>query len=513
MTTSSSTSTSPAIDLSSLTSQIGGGEGNDLLIGTIQNDLIQGRGGNDTLDGGAGNDWLYGGTGADTYRFGKGHGQDTIIAVDPGGSTDTVQFGAGIKPADLYYSKSGDDLVLRLQGSSDSLTLKYYLAGQSQAGAVSQSKVRLSFVDGSVLDPFALAAAPSLPTASSDTGSVPSNGTGGGSSAPNHAPTGSVIITGLPKQGVMLYASHSIQDLDGIGTVSYEWLVNGQVLPGVSGNSYTPTQAQVGQVISARVRYVDGLGNGETVTSLATAKVANVNDLPTGTLILGSSPQQGQKLSLTVELSDADGLGSFSYLWLADGKAVTRSSLPSFTPTLNEVGKVLTVQVSYTDGFGSKETVLSATSNLVASASTAGGSGNDLLAGSTGNDILTGYAGRDTLIGGLGIDSLTGGSGADVFRFNALAELGSSSSSSDTVTDFKPGEDKLDLSRIDADSSTSADDAFSSLSQAATGNFTQAGQLRLVNGVLYGNTDADADAEFAISLTGISALSLNDLIL
>jgi len=509
MTSSSPQSSSGVTD--SLNAQIIGTDNGDLLMGSALNDMIQGRGGNDTLDGGLGNDWLYGGAGADTYRFGKGYGQDTIVAVDPGGSTDIVEFGAGILPSDLSYRKSGDDLVLLFKNSSDTLTLKYYLAGQPQAAGSSQSKVKLVFANGSGLDPLAVAAATDLPTNSSGGGSGSSPSIG--ASLVNHAPSGSVTITGAPKQGQKLYAGHSIQDSDGIGTVNYEWLANGQVITGISGNTYTPTQAQVGQVISARARYIDGLGNTETVTSQTTAKVANVNDLPTGTLTLDAAPRQGQKLNLKVELSDADGLGSFSYLWLADGQAITKTSAPSFTPTAKEVGKVITVQVSYTDGYGSKETVLSSASNLVASAGTTGASGNDLLVGGIDADSLSGGAGKDTLIGGLGQDTMTGGSGADIFRFTSIAEMGSSSAACDTITDFKPGEDKIDLSHIDADTSTSADDAFGSLILVTSGSFTHAGQLRFDQGVLYGNTDADADAEFAIILTGISTLSLGDFIL
>ena len=497
-------------NIGSLTARIVGTESSELLNGSTQGDMIQGRGGNDTLDGGLGNDWLYGGAGADSYRFGKGYGQDTIVAVDPGGSTDIVQFGTGILPTDLSYRKSGDDLVLLLRDSSDSITLKYYLAGQPQADTMSQSRIQLAFANGSVLDPLSLTAATDLPTSSSDGGSGSSPGTG--SSPVNHAPSGSVTLAGTPRQGQKLYASHNIQDSDGMGVVSYEWLANGQVITGVSGNTFTPTQAQVGQLISARARYTDGLGKSETVTSQATAKVANVNDLPTGTLTLDATPRQGQKFNVKVEISDADGLGSLSYLWLADGKAVSKTSVASFTPTAKEVGKLITVQVSYTDGYRSKETVLSQASNLVASASTSGASGNDLLVGGIDGDSLSGGAGKDTLIGGLGHDTLTGGSGSDIFRFTSVAEMGSSSTACDTITDFRRGEDRLDLSRIDADSATSGDDAFGSLTLVTGGGFSAPGQLRFTGGVLYGNTDMDADAEFAIALTGVTTLSLQDVI-
>ena len=75
---------------------------------------------------------------------------------------------------------------------------------------------------------------------------------------------------------------------------------------------------------------------------------------------------------------------------------------------------------------------------------------------STGNDRLTGGAGADTLNGGPGDDRLAGGPGDDVFVFGPR-------DGSDTVTDFRSGTDKIDLTAfdiegIDAFSMTFGDD-------------------------------------------------------
>ncbi|WP_416171598.1 calcium-binding protein, partial [Brevirhabdus pacifica] len=64
---------------------------------------------------------------------------------------------------------------------------------------------------------------------------------------------------------------------------------------------------------------------------------------------------------------------------------------------------------------------------------------DDLLAGRGGNDTLLGGAGDDWLIDGTGADVMTGGAGADTFVFVDDGRM-------DTVTDFTPGEDRLDLS-------------------------------------------------------------------
>jgi Ca2+-binding RTX toxin-like protein len=68
-----------------------------------------------------------------------------------------------------------------------------------------------------------------------------------------------------------------------------------------------------------------------------------------------------------------------------------------------------------------------------------GTSGFDMLIGGAGNDRISVGAGDDIIHDGSGSDVLTGGAGADTFvlRYDE---------STDTITDFTPGEDRLDLS-------------------------------------------------------------------
>ncbi len=68
-----------------------------------------------------------------------------------------------------------------------------------------------------------------------------------------------------------------------------------------------------------------------------------------------------------------------------------------------------------------------------------GGSKDDIVMGADGNDTLFGGAGDDIIFDGNGSDRMTGGPGADIF---VLAADGSK----DTITDFQPGLDRLDLS-------------------------------------------------------------------
>ncbi|ACD89523.1 metallophosphoesterase [Chlorobium limicola DSM 245] len=141
--------------------------------------------------------------------------------------------------------------------------------------------------------------------------------------------------------------------------------------------------------------------------------------------------------------------------------------------------------------------------------------GNDSLIGNGGDDILDGGWGNDLLFGGEGADLLTGGSGRDIFRYTNASESGFTAETMDIISDFTSRQDRLDLSGMDANSSLSGDQSFSRVILGSSGTFTSAGQLRFdsAEGILYGNTDGDADAEFAIQLSGVNSLRATDVML
>lgn len=145
-----------------------------------------------------------------------------------------------------------------------------------------------------------------------------------------------------------------------------------------------------------------------------------------------------------------------------------------------------------------------------------GSSGANTLSGGAGNDTIAGGAGNDRLIGGTGADRLNGGSGADIFDYNSVGESGLTSARRDVISGFVRGEDRIDLTTIDAIASTRANEAFTFIGTRA---FSAAGQVRYVydastgTGTLHGNVDADSTAEFSIAVTGVSAMSAANLIL
>lgn len=128
------------------------------------------------------------------------------------------------------------------------------------------------------------------------------------------------------------------------------------------------------------------------------------------------------------------------------------------------------------------------------------------------NNILIGGSGNNVIIGSTGADVLTGGLGADTFDFNLITEslVGAGR---DIITDFSALQlDKVDLSGIDAISSTSAvNDVFSYI---GTGAFTNvAGQVRFNAGIVYGDVNGDSVSDFEIQLTGVTVLAVSDFIL
>lgn len=145
-----------------------------------------------------------------------------------------------------------------------------------------------------------------------------------------------------------------------------------------------------------------------------------------------------------------------------------------------------------------------------------GNGGNDTLFGGSGHDTLTGDEGDDTIIGGTGADTMSGGAGADTFRFDTVSDAGFAYSGNfifpgDSITDFERGLDRIDLSRIDANTNASGNQALRIVEQF-TGN---AGELRIQSLVgftfISGDVDGDGGRDFQIEVRGL--INASDLIL
>jgi Ca2+-binding RTX toxin-like protein len=177
---------------------------------------------------------------------------------------------------------------------------------------------------------------------------------------------------------------------------------------------------------------------------------------------------------------------------------------------------------------GNGNDILTATLSGTSSVSLYGDAGNDIITGSIENDILIGGdgddviygrggtapdgiyggAGDDTIVSGFGADFIYGDAGADVFSFAKLNSAGINGN----IFDFKSPEfDKIDISGIDANANTVANDSFSFVSIFTN----QAGQLTFDSATnkVAADTNGDDVADFYIQLGGVPSLSAIDFIL
>jgi Ca2+-binding RTX toxin-like protein len=135
--------------------------------------------------------------------------------------------------------------------------------------------------------------------------------------------------------------------------------------------------------------------------------------------------------------------------------------------------------------------------------------------GGRDNDTIVGSRNGDFIQGNGGADALTGGEGADVFRY--LSASDSTGSAVDHIFDFAAGTDRVDLSRIDADTLTAGDQAFAWIGSTAFSG--AAGELRAYQDgeswFVEGDTDGDGSADFVLMLTldGPTPLTAGDLAL
>ncbi|MEN9360792.1 MAG: hypothetical protein RL095_2327 [Verrucomicrobiota bacterium] len=180
----------------------------------------------------------------------------------------------------------------------------------------------------------------------------------------NDAP--SLSISGTATQGQTLTAN--LSDVDGVppsNFVSYTWKDGDDNTLGTD-STLVLTQAHVGKTISVSASYVDAAGTSESLSSTATNAVANVNDAPTGSVTISGILRQGYTLTAdSSSIDDADGLGTLHYQWKAGGVNVGSDS-STYALGADDVGKAVTVTVSYTDGFSANESVISAATAAVA---------------------------------------------------------------------------------------------------------------------------------------------------
>ena len=338
---------------------------------------ITGNSGSNLISGGTGIDTLTGGLGGDVFFY-AANGNDIDRIAD---------FGAGDR--------------IRIDGAA--------LSGAAASGNGAQvGRNQVQFAAG-ILS-IGTDDTPGADIQITLTGSygASSFGLAGSDIVFNRAPTGSVTLSGTSAQGQTLTAANTLADADGIGTVRYQWQTSPDgttwsPLANATGNSLSLSDALVGLRIRALASYTDAQGSAESVASAATVSIANVNDLPGGSVVVSGSVEEGQTLVASHSLTDADGLGSISYQWQGSSNGTTWNALgsgSSLSLTAAQVDQQIRVVASYTDGHGAATSVNSAATALVTLALNRiyGTQDPDTLSGTPVRDVMAGYGGDDTYL-------------------------------------------------------------------------------------------------------------------
>ncbi|SPJ31031.1 calcium-binding protein [Falsiruegeria mediterranea] len=178
----------------------------------------------------------------------------------------------------------------------------------------------------------------------------------------NSAPSGELTLSGTAREDQTLTGQSTVVDPDGIedGTVVFEWLRNGEVIALASGTEFTLSQADVGAQISWQMRYTDGKGRTETVTSDFVVP-ENVNDAPIGGItIFGDGFEDTLHAVDRTLLRDEDGLGNsgaYVYQWFSNGIEIPGQTSSLFRPLQAHVNTNIHARLTYVDEQGTTETL------------------------------------------------------------------------------------------------------------------------------------------------------------
>lgn len=177
-------------------------------------------------------------------------------------------------------------------------------------------------------------------------------------------PTGLPVIDGAQIEDSTLTANVSgVESSSGINNGTYQWYKNG--IPVSTSPSVLLGDSDVGAIFYVNFTYTNGYGSVFTLTSDSTSPIANVNDVPVGVPTITGTAEVGNTVSVnTSGISDADGLGTFSYQWLRNGSNIAGATTSSYTLVAADSEQLLSVKVSWTDGHGTAEYVTSATSSV-----------------------------------------------------------------------------------------------------------------------------------------------------
>ncbi|HMR31913.1 MAG TPA: nidogen-like domain-containing protein [Geminicoccaceae bacterium] len=460
---------------------IEGGDDSDTIEGGADDDRIQGDGGGDVLYGdaaeddplspsGDGADALFGGAGFDDL-FGGG-GNDTLFG---GASIDVLDGGAG---SDILDGGAGGDFA-RYEAAAARVVVDL-ARGIAVSGGDRDTLVSIESVQGSAFNDRIIGNGDANGLTGNGGNDVLIGGIAGVSGGTQVRGDGTMVgglggVRGfgenvLDRQDDSPSAQVDIRSVfgsDGISFFGHEFTSvfvnnNGNITFSAAQSTFTPfviTGATSNPIIAPFFADVDTRlpadGSGEPQPPAGADQVFWDLDVGAKTFTVtwdsvGYFNTQTDKLnSFQLQLIDRGGSGDFDIVFRYQSMTWTTGNASGGVDGLG--GTV--ARAGYSSGNGVNFFELPAAGNqaaVLALDSAAGNTGkkglwvfevrNGIVAGD--RDELYGDAGDDVLVGGLGNDVLAGGEGRDRFDYASRNEGG------DSIVDFDPAEDVIDLSRV-----------------------------------------------------------------
>ena len=385
-------------------------DGDALFVAGGGNDRIWAGDGADILDGGEGDDTLYGETGDDTYIFRIGSGNDTIIDIDSTeGNLDTIFIGSSLTPDDVTLKRVGNNLVLAIVGTSDSITVQGFFSNDSTLYRVEQ----VQFMDGTLWSESDIVAKVYEPTDNDDFiygGSDADELSGLGGNDTIHGLASNDTIHGDDGNDV-LYAGSGDDTIEGgsgddliFGDAGSDLVIGGLGADTLDGGEGDDT-------------YVFDRGSGHDIIDDTDTTAGNTDTLELGADILPSDVQiqrigndlkltildTGDSVTVTNWLEDDTPVHGIEVIQFADGTAwdtaTIQDMLTKGTAAADEIIGFSTADVI--EGFDSDDTLY-------------GRGGDDTITSGSGDDVVYAGEGNDTVVSGDGNDIVVGGSGADL---------------------------------------------------------------------------------------------------
>lgn len=357
-----------------LTEVLIGTAGSDRLAGYATDDLVEGRegadellggDGNDVLDGGPGNDYLFDEAGADVVRFGRGDGADVYErGYADELSTDTIEFKAGLDPADIIVRRAGDGYAFTIGDTGDALR---------------------------VGSPFALEAR------------------FGDGTAWTFDDIKSQAVLGTTADDMLVGFDNRADRLEGRSG-------NDLLLGGAGDDTYVYNLGDGADVIDDAAGGLDTLSFGPGITLDDLTLASNGLDLVIGTTIDSGEVRVRRGLLENFNGSMPNAIERIAF---DDGTFLSRDGILARVDRVVLPGDIFGTEFDdVLQGNELDNQIFALEGNDLAFGGAGddtidGGAGDDELYGEDGDDLLLGAEGDDTLRGGAGRDELRGGPGSD----------------------------------------------------------------------------------------------------